>query len=555
MGLSKIILFILICVFFTGTVHGSEEDRLYRIGVLAKHGKEECLAKWTPTARYLTGEIDGVKFKIVPLDFNSVLPAVKNEAVEFLLANPAYYVRAEIKYGTKRIATLKNLRLDHPYTIVGGTIITRTDRDDINNLDDLKGKCVAAIAENSFEGWITVWRELKRKGINPYSDFSTLTFVGSHDAVIYALNSGHVDAGVIKTNILEQMRVEGNITPGDFREIHNHREMYREVYTDFPFAHSTRVYPEWPMARIKQTSREIAEKVTAALLMINPESPAATAGNYAGWTIPANYEMVRNCLKELRIDPYRDYGRISIRDVFLRYWYWLVSIALLLSAMAVIIIHLRRTKYILKNEIAGRQNTATNLQLERAQLLSIFDSIEEIIYVSNPQTYEIIFTNKYLQNLLGEDPLGKICYRKFQNLDQPCDYCTNKILLRNKDESYHWEHYNSRLDKYFLITDRIIRWPDGSDVRFELAIDITERKEAEDQLKDYGATMEEMVNKKTAAMRKIVDLMAGREVRMMELKKVIRILRTQIEDIGMVPVADDPLKRGESDRDAGIDKR
>jgi hypothetical protein len=42
----------------------------------------------------------------------------------------------------------------------------------------------------------------------------------------------------------------------------------------------------------------------------------------------------------------------------------------------------------------------------------------------------------------------------------------------------------------------------------------------------------------------MVNLMAGREVRMAELKKVIEKLRAQLEEAEMTPVADDPLKEG-----------
>jgi len=183
-----------------------------------------------------------------------------------------------------------------------------------------------------------------------------------------------------------------------------------------------------------------------------------------------------------------------------------------------------------------------NLRFERAQFLSIFDSIEEIIYVVDPFSHEIIFTNKHFQDILGKNPASGICYRDFQNLDQPCDFCTNDIILNKKGKSYRWEHYNSSLKKHYLITDRIIRWPDGRDLRFELAIDITQQKLAEDKLKEYGEKLETMVDQKTAALRKTIDLMAGREVRMLGLKKTIKLLRGQIEEMGMVPVADDPLK-------------
>jgi PAS domain-containing protein len=37
--------------------------------------------------------------------------------------------------------------------------------------------------------------------------------------------------------------------------------------------------------------------------------------------------------------------------------------------------------------------------------------------------------------------------------------------------------------KNFLVRDQIIRWPDGREVRFEVAADITERKLKEDALR------------------------------------------------------------------------
>jgi len=41
----------------------------------------------------------------------------------------------------------------------------------------------------------------------------------------------------------------------------------------------------------------------------------------------------------------------------------------------------------------------------------------------------------------------------------------------------------------------------------------------------------------------MVRLMAGREVRMAELKGVIGQLRAQIQEAGLTPVEDDPLRR------------
>ncbi len=61
------------------------------------------------------------------------------------------------------------------------------------------------------------------------------------------------------------------------------------------------------------------------------------------------------------------------------------------------------------------------------------------------------------------------------------------------------------------------------------------------ELERYAATLEERVARRTAELNKLVNAMAGREVRMAELKKVIRELRQQIQAAGLTPSADDPL--------------
>jgi PAS domain S-box-containing protein len=134
----------------------------------------------------------------------------------------------------------------------------------------------------------------------------------------------------------------------------------------------------------------------------------------------------------------------------------------------------------LQKEISERKRSEEELQFERAQLLSIFDSINEIIYVADPKTYEILYANKTLRDSFKKNPIGGICYREFQGLESPCEFCTNEIILKEKNKTYQWEYHNPILDKDFIITDRIIKWPDGHDVRFEIAIDITERKKAEE---------------------------------------------------------------------------
>ncbi|RLB89320.1 MAG: hypothetical protein DRH26_11815, partial [Deltaproteobacteria bacterium] len=83
-------------------------DSAVKIGVLAKRGTERCLAKWSPTAKYLTDTIPGKTFIIIPIDFDDIYSAVENSEVDFILSNSSFYVELESWYGITRIATLKN---------------------------------------------------------------------------------------------------------------------------------------------------------------------------------------------------------------------------------------------------------------------------------------------------------------------------------------------------------------------------------------------------------------------------------------------------------------
>ncbi len=311
---------LLITGLITGTSLGQQENPV-KIGVLAIRGADQCLEKWSPTAQYLSARIPDRTFVIIPLDHKQIYPSVEKGEVDFILANPSFYVELEHRYRTNRIATLKNLCLDSFYTRYWGVIFWRADRSDIRQINDLKGKTFMATAEGSLGGWRMVWRELKEMGIDPYRDFKDLKFIGTQDAVVYAVRDGKVDAGSVRADTFISMHAEGKIDLEDFYVPHEHGEKGVDCP---PFPHSTRGYPEWPMAKVKDTPDELAEKVAIALIEMPSDSPAAIAAKCGGWTIAMNYQPVHECLRYLKVGPYKDLGKITITDVIRVYWPWIL---------------------------------------------------------------------------------------------------------------------------------------------------------------------------------------------------------------------------------------
>ncbi|HWQ63585.1 MAG TPA: PAS domain S-box protein, partial [Methanospirillum sp.] len=138
------------------------------------------------------------------------------------------------------------------------------------------------------------------------------------------------------------------------------------------------------------------------------------------------------------------------------------------------------------------------VQEVQAELYTILDSIDAVVYVADMETYEILFLNRQGRGMFG-DYAGKKCYEYIQQLQGgPCPFCTNHLLV---DESgptgvHHWELQNTQNGKWYDCRDRAIRWSNGKVVRLEIATDITDLKEAEERLREN----ESLIRKKLDAL-------------------------------------------------------
>jgi PAS domain S-box-containing protein len=137
------------------------------------------------------------------------------------------------------------------------------------------------------------------------------------------------------------------------------------------------------------------------------------------------------------------------------------------------------------NEILKISTDSPHILIEevQAQLFTILDSIDALIYVSDMDTYELLYLNKYGRNLYGA-VMGQKCYEVITRGQRGiCPFCTNNLLNTIEDTQLHfWEFHEICSGRWYECKDRTIRWSDGRQVRLEIATDITERKESEEAL-------------------------------------------------------------------------
>jgi len=338
----------------------ADSRKISTIGVLAHRGPETAIRMWTPTVDYLSSQITGYDFRLVPLDLDEMHAAEDRGELDFILTNPGQYVELEAHHGVSRIATLMNARHSGSSTLFGAVIFTGVLNNEIGSLADLKGKSFAAVDEAAFGGFQMAWRELKEAGVDPFTDLSELRFMGfPQDEIVYAVRDGRVHAGTVRTDILERMADRGDINLADFKVLNP------QLSDGFPLLHSTQLYPEWAFAKTDTAPVGLARKVSIALLQMPRDDPATRAGKYTGWTVPLDYNRVYELFQMLGIGPYQVTGDIRFMDVLRRYWYWLVLLSGIILFSVILNVYIKREVVRRTAQLSEANRTLQNQILER----------------------------------------------------------------------------------------------------------------------------------------------------------------------------------------------
>ncbi|MDH5182239.1 MAG: PhnD/SsuA/transferrin family substrate-binding protein, partial [Gammaproteobacteria bacterium] len=370
-------------------------------------------AMWQPTIDYLNQAIPDHEFKMVLLKLHETHNAVSTNQIDFIATNPGNYVELEARYGASRVATLIKLRDGIPSTRFGAVIFTRADNSSINNLYDLRGKSFMAVKESAFGGFQMAWLELKQRGIDPFKDFTSLSFSGfPQDKVVYAVRDRTVQAGTVRTDTLERLAREGIIKLSDFK-ILNPQEN-----PGFPFAHSTPLYPEWPFVKLAHTPEQLAKRVTVALLNITPRSKPAVALQSTGWTVPLDYYPVRNLMHELRIGPFADYQPTTIWGYMSHYWWLMILISMAFSPP--LLAYIKRLQHRVQESLAlARTEAEWNHALDFLDEPFCMVGLDDCLIRANKAYYDII--GKSAAEAIGEK-VSKFLHPSIQH-EHDCKLC------------------------------------------------------------------------------------------------------------------------------------
>ena len=466
------------------------------IGVLAFRPHEQVARQWAPLEAHLREAIPEHAFRIQPLYYADMNEAVDSRRLDFVLTNPGHYVQlARLSGLSSPLVTLVRDHAGMPLRAFGGVIIARADNQAVSGLSDLQGRKIAAPSDESLGGFQMQVGEMAWQGLRKPAARDLLLTGMPHDAVVEAVLAGAAEAGFVRSGLIESLASEGRL---DLRDL---KVIAAQNLPGFPFQASTRLYPEWPLAAMPHSDAELARKVVAALLDLDPQGPVAREIGIHGFGIPGDYTIVEDLLRELRLRPFEIPPRITVADLWLQYRWWIV--AQFLAALLV----------------AG---LAARLLVAKRQLARDHESLARIIWGTgvgtwewNVQTGETRFNERWAE-IVGYrlEELQPVNIETWLRFVHPDDMAESEAALQahfaGERDDYECEaRMRHRDGRWVWVLDRgrIISWTRDGKPEWMAGthLEVTRRKEAEEELAAHRDHLEALVAART------VDLSLARE--------------------------------------------
>jgi diguanylate cyclase (GGDEF)-like protein/PAS domain S-box-containing protein len=374
---------------------GSDKQQV-RIGMLTFRDKAEAARRWQPLFDYLNQRLPTYHFEANYLFINEAEKAVQEKSFQFIFTNPSHYVLLTHHFNfSSPLATLVNEEGGIPVSVFGGLIVTRADRQDINQLVDVKNKKIAIASHESFGGFQMQALELQNAGIDPFHELNLLEVGMPQLNVLLALQKGEADVAFVRTGELENAIKQGKIKSDSFKLID------AQLRPPYPFLSSTRLYPEWPFAALPDTNIDLAREVTAALLSLPHHGDLAKGLAIEGFTIPNDYQSINDLLYRLHLPPYDQAASLSWSAIWLHWQTELIS-----AVLSVILLltwftwHLVRSNRHLKQVQQLAAHHSAQLAIEHQHLKTLINTVPDLVWVKNAQGVYVA-CNKRFESVYG----------------------------------------------------------------------------------------------------------------------------------------------------------
>ncbi len=144
-------------------------------------------------------------------------------------------------------------------------------------------------------------------------------------------------------------------------------------------------------------------------------------------------------------------------------------------------------------EIIQRRKAQEAVDAEHRRFTELLELMPAYLILLTPD-YHVSYANRYFRERFGEDH-GMRCFEYLFDRTEPCEVCNTYNVL--KDNSPHTWDWTGPDERNYSIFDFPFADNDGSPLIMEMGIDVTDLKQAEANLKNLNAELEQKVIERT----------------------------------------------------------
>ncbi|MFO7765289.1 MAG: PhnD/SsuA/transferrin family substrate-binding protein [Pelovirga sp.] len=329
--------------------------------VFAYIGIDKTRAQYQPIVDYLNQQLTDYRVDLHVLPMDAIYAGIKERQFDLVTTNPTHFLVVRQQFPLSGVlATLMFLGADgRPTSHLSGSIVVLNDRLDLMSLEDIRDKRIAAPSPDHMGGYRAQAYELHLAGVTLPDDVTSIIFTDIHQEAIRALLTKEVDVAFVRNGIIESMIANGELLS------HQIRLLNQQHHDNYDMLASTRLYPEWPVFSLPHADQRGLRHITAALLSIEQDSPTARAAGIAGYNIPADYLVVEELSRALRLPPFDQPPEFNLVDIWNKWWPFLT---ILLACAAAIIALFTAWIFTLRREKTIRSRYAENIEDSNRQL-------------------------------------------------------------------------------------------------------------------------------------------------------------------------------------------
>ena len=173
-------------------------------------------------------------------------------------------------------------------------------------------------------------------------------------------------------------------------------------------------------------------------------------------------------------------------------------------ALAVYILDLSQLKSTIEQVSESEQSISI--------LSNILNGLDSMIYVTVPETGEILFVNNNMKEHFNvkDDGIGQLCYKVFQTgTDEKCEFCPCRKLDKAPDSVIIWEEHNELTKHIYRNTDRYIEWQNGKVAHIQHSVDITELIAAKEKAEQSSRFKSQFLSRMSHEVRTPMNAILG----------------------------------------------